>query len=155
MANQSIAAIWAQDRIPVVLRRTGKGELLRVRLPFSADNRAWLQNGRRNIPVWIAGKKFWELPKAWFDNLVERALERYGSLYVIQPYRKQEICSPSCQNAKGHECQCSCMGIYHGVGNDGTWFEVSEAFSTRWGGRELACRLMISKRPDLRRQTVG
>jgi hypothetical protein len=143
--EQSIQAIWNQDEIPVVLRRTGKGELLRVRLPFSSDNRQWLQNARRTTPAWIASRKFWEIPKAWFDDFVNRALQRYGRLYVIQPYREQEICSPSCQNAKGHECQCSCMGVHHGTGGDGSWFEVSDAFSTRWGERMLACRLMVAK----------
>jgi hypothetical protein len=33
------------------------------------------------------------------------------------------------------------MGANHGAGNDGSWFEVSDTFSTRWGERELACRL--------------
>jgi len=145
MDEESIRAIWKQDRIPVVLRRTGKGELLRVRLPFSPDNRRWLQNDRRVAPSWIASGKFWELPKAWFDDLVNRALKTHGQIYVIQPYREQEKCSHKCQNAKGHECQCSCMGEHHGVGSDGSWFEVSEVFSTRWGERELACRLMVAK----------
>lgn len=144
--ERSIQAIWNQEDVPVILRRTGKGELLRVRLPFDPNNRLWLQNMRRTTPSWIASRKFWEIPKAWFDDFVNRALKKYGSLYVIQPYREQEICSSSCQNAQGHECQCSCMGVHHGAGSDGSWFEVSEAFSTRWGERELACRLMVAKK---------
>jgi hypothetical protein len=31
------------------------------------------------------------------------------------------------------------MGANHGVGNDGSWFEVSETFATRWNDREI-CR---------------
>jgi hypothetical protein len=137
--------VWNQGRIPVVMRRTGKGQRLRVRLPYADANRQWLQNGRRTSPVWIARSKYWELPKAWFNDLVERSLRRYGKLYVIQPYREQEKCAPACQNAVGHECQCSCMGRYHGAGNDGSWFEVSETFATRWSDQEVACRLMIAK----------
>jgi len=38
-------------------------------------------------------------------------LAKYSKVYVIQPYREQEKCSPTCQNAIGHECQCSCMGL--------------------------------------------
>jgi hypothetical protein len=32
------------------LRRTGRGDKLRVRLPFAGDNRRWLQNSRRRAP---------------------------------------------------------------------------------------------------------
>ena len=76
---------------------------------------------------------------------IERSLAEYGKVYVIQPYREQEKCSPACQNATGHECQCSCMGLYHGAGNDGSWFEVSDTFAARWGEQELACRLMTAR----------
>lgn len=134
--------IWNQSRIPVILRRAGKGEKLRVRLPFDDDNRDWLRNHRRTHPVWISNGRYWELPKAWFDDLVERALVRYGGVYIFQPFREQEKCSPACQNAIGHECQCSCMGANHGAGSDASWFEVSETFSFRWGPKELACRLL-------------
>lgn len=133
---------WDQNQVPVVLRRGGRGEKLRVRLPFSTENGAWLQNGRRSNPLWNNQHKCWEIPKAWFSDLVERALEKYSRIYVIQPYREQEICARSCREAKSHECQCSCMGINHGQGEDGTWFDVGEAFSTRLGQRNLACRLM-------------
>ncbi len=92
----------------------------------------------------VSGKKYWEVPAAWFNDFVDRALERYSELYVIQPYREQEKCASACLNATGHECQCSCMGANHGAGNDGSWFEVNEAFATRWGDQVLACRRMIS-----------
>jgi hypothetical protein len=136
---------WGQEQTPVVLRRTGKGQRLRVRLPYAKTNRQWLQNGRRTLPVWIASKKYWELPKTWFNDFVDRALQRYGKVYIIQPYREQEICARACQEARGHECQCSCMGANHGIGNDGSWFEVSDTFSIRRGQRELACRLLTAR----------
>lgn len=110
MDAEQLTSIWNQRDIPVILRRTGKGELLRLRLPYAETNRSWLQNERRTSPAWIAGKRCWEIPKAWFNDFVERALATFGALYVIQPYREQEECSPACLNAVGHECQCSCMG---------------------------------------------
>lgn len=137
--------VWGQEQTPVVLRRTGKGQRLRVRLPYAETNRQWLQNGRRTSPVWMPRKKYWELPKAWFNDFVERSLRQYGKVYVIQPYREQEKCAPACQNAIGHECQCSCMGSNHGAGNDGSWFVVSDTFATRWGNEEIACRLMTAR----------
>ena len=143
--SAELKRVWEQKAIPVVLRRDGTGEKLRVRLPYSDSNATWLQNGRRLSPAWSARHSCWELPKAWFNDLVTRALNQFGEIYVIQPYREQEKCSPKCLEATGHECQCSCMGANHGAGHDGSWFEVNETFATRWGDRELACRLM-SKR---------
>ena len=147
MDDAKLTKIWNQHEIPVILRRTGKGQLLRARLPYADNNRVWLQADRRISPAWIAGKRYWEIPKAWFNDFVERALRTFGQVYVIQPYREQEKCSPACLNAVGHECQCSCMGRNHGAGNDGSWFEISDTFATRWGDQMLACRLMKA-RPD-------
>ena len=140
--EEKLRIVWNQPRIPVVIRRGGKGQPPRVRLPFADNNRTWLRDGRRNSPTWIARDKYWEMPKSWFNDFVQRALKNYGKLYVIQPYREQEKCAPACMNATGHECQCSCMGANHGAGNDGSWFEVSETFATRGGEQQLACRLM-------------
>ena len=144
-SESKLKHVWNQRSVPVILRRGGKGQRLRLRLPYAENNRSWLQDGRRNAPKWIADGSYWETPKAWFNDLVNRALERYGRLYVIQPYREQEKCAPACLNAVGHECQCSCMGANHGAGNDGSWFEVSDTFATRWGHQQLACRLMHRK----------
>ncbi len=73
-----------------------------------------------------------EVPKAWFNDFVERSLRTFGQVYLIQPYREKETCSPACPNAMGHECQYSCIGRNHGAGNDGSWLEISETFATRW-----------------------
>ena len=143
--SKELRDIWNQNKLPVVLRRGGKGQRIRLRLPYSENNLSWLQNGKRIRPEWFGSERYWEIPKTWFNDFVERALKKYGLLYVIQPYREQEKCSPSCLNAIGHECQCSCMGLNHGAGNDGSWFEVNEAFAVRWGDAHLSCKLMGQK----------
>ena len=139
--------VWNQSSIPVVLRRGGKGQSLRVRLPKRPDNFEWLRNGQSIRPKWLADDQqwYWELPKRWFSDFVNRALVRYGKVYIIQPYREQEVCARACMEATGHECQCSCMGANHGAGIDESWFEVSEAFAVRSREPELACRLLVKK----------
>lgn len=137
-----IRRVWNQNDIPVIIRRARKGQKHRLRLPFSETNREWLRGERRDRPVWLVDGKYWEIPKAWFNDFVERCLKRYGQVWIIQPYREAEKCAPACMNAQGHECQCSCMGANHGAGNDETWFEVSEAFAVRWNRKELAARLL-------------
>lgn len=143
--SSSLIAIWQQQSIPVAWRSGEKGEPLLTKLPYRPDNKAWLGSMGRVRPHWNGEQKYWEIPKSWFNALVDRSLERFGKIYVVQPYREQEKCAPACMNAQGHECQCSCMGANHGAGNDGSWFEVSETFATRWHSRELACRLMVAK----------
>lgn len=143
--DKELRRVWNQKNIPVILRRTGERERLRLRLPYADGNKLWLESGQKSKSSWNAERSCWEIPKSWFNEFVEKALNRYGTLYVIQPYREQEVCSPSCQKAVGHECECSCMGANHGAGSDDSWFEVNERFATRWGDRELACRLMVKK----------
>ena len=145
MQSERLNVIWKQGAIPVILRRDGYREKLRARVPDSRDDWKWINSLGKSEAIWMVAGSYWELPKKWFNNFVNQALIRFGSVYVIQPYREQEKCSPACMNATKHECECSCMGANHGAGNDGSWFEVSETFATRWHARELACRLMVAK----------
>lgn len=144
--------IWNQKLIPVVLRRGGKGERLRLRLPTKkAEHRYevydfdWLKGCGKSLPDWNKKLSCWELPKLWFNEIVNSALSKYKRIYVIQPFREYEICAPACQNAVGHECSCSCMGEHHGTGGDSSWFEVSETFAYRSGEKSLASRLLTKK----------
>jgi hypothetical protein len=115
--EQRRKAIWKQTDVPIILRRGGNGEKLRVRLcghEYAEKDSYWLKKERRIYPIWNSHLNCWEVPKAWFSRLVKEITEAYGKLYIIQPYREQEKCSPACQNAKGHECQCSCMANFMG-----------------------------------------
>lgn len=147
--DKRLSIVWKQREAPVVLRRTEKGERLRLRMPGELiadfDDRRWLKNGRRSIPHWKRQGSFWEIPKAWFNDFVERALNRFGQVYIIQPYREREVCARACMEAQGHECNCSCMGANHGMGVHGAWFEVNEAFAVKSSQPMLACRLLKAK----------
>jgi len=137
-----IRSIWKQQTIPVMYRE-GAGKPLLVRLPFAQNNMLWLQNGRRNHPKWTPQSKHWELPRAWFEDTVERCLHRFKKIYVIQPVRKHEKCAPACWEAVGLDCECSCMGEHHGSDHPGgRWYVVSETCAISWHERELACRLL-------------
>ena len=140
--EQKMIGVWRQDAVPVIYREL-KGHPLLVRLEYSDFNRQWLQKLGKSYPEWNWQYHHWELPKSWFNDLVESLLKHYGQLYVIQPYNKNEECCYACQNAKYHLCECSCMGVNHGSQHDdNTWFSVSEAFVGERDGRPLACRLM-------------
>ena len=107
--DQKLREIWQQRKIPVVYRQACSQPLL-VCLPYAADNRAWLKDEHRNKPKWHPYHKYWETPKAWFEDIIRRSLSRFGSAYVIQPYREFQKCAPACWKAEGIDCECSCMG---------------------------------------------
>jgi len=145
--QQRIKEVWNNNEISIILRRGEKGEKLRIRIcgrkVHDGGDRVWLKSHHRINPVWDYHLRCWETPKAWFNQLVREFVDTDGKVYVVQPYREQEKCSPACQNAQGHECQCSCMGEFHGAANiESGWFVVSDTFATRWGERQLACRLI-------------
>jgi hypothetical protein len=139
-----------QHDCPVLFRR-GKGHPLLARLPYHEANYDWLRVDRPRRPIWLGGrKKYWELPASWFNDIVTRGLDRWGQLYIIQPFRAQETCAPACWRAEGHECECSCMGMMHGSHASGAgWFVVSDSFATHWHDCKIACRLLRRQAPPL------
>jgi len=146
--DQKAIRIWAQTLTPVIVQQ-GSPKPLLIRLPFADGNRAWLKEGHRNHPTWNPKSKRWQVPVTWFDDVVTRALNRYGRVYVIQLYKRQQKCAPVCWNAKGFHCECSCFGANHGNGQPGgAWFLVSDTFAFSSGSVEYACRLLTSKKSN-------
>lgn len=140
--DPKLREIWCQKEIPVVCRPGGSQRLL-VRLPYAADNRLWLKGNHRNDPSWNRQHKRWETAKSWFEDVVKRALAKFGRVYVIQPFRTHETCAPACWDAKGIECECSCMGQNHGSGNPvGRWYVISDALAVNWGPRQYSYKLV-------------
>ena len=137
--SETIRRTWQQNDIPVILRpKTGK---LKVKLPEGRAAMRWLRRPGKHRPNW--NKNHFEVPATWLNHLLEMSLQKYKKTYLIQPYNEKEVCAAACQNARGNDCQCSCMGANHGQGEDGgAWFEVNETFKVRWKGSVLAVRLM-------------
>ena len=133
--------LWKQSSVPVVYRPPGK-EGVMVRLPYAKGNRKWLKGGRARRVSWEWRYKCWLIARSGFNRCVDICLERYGKVYVIQPYRKSEKCAPACWNAVGHECQCSCMGANHGMGQQDGWYTVSETFAVKHVTQHLSCKLL-------------
>jgi len=141
--DPKLLQVWSQTAIPVVFHR--KSKPLLIRLPFARTNRDWLKGDHRNQPEWLSSLKCWETPKSWFEDVIRRGLQKYGRVYVIQPFSAQQKCAPACWNAVGAECECSCMGANHGSGDPaGKWHVVSETFAVRWETREYSCRLLTA-----------
>lgn len=142
--DPQLLAIWRQTKIPIVFRRTIEPKLL-VRFPYAEDNFWQLRGDKQRKPVWNKWYKAWEVPLAWFNDIITFALRKFSQVYVIQTYREMEKCAPACWNARGYDCECSCMGKNHGSQQpDDSWHEVSETFAYSWGPRRYACRLLKS-----------
>ncbi len=140
--NRRLDAIWRQKQIPV-LYKEAKGEPLKLKLPWHPDNYNWVRGEKRTKPIWLPKYKAWEIPAGWFNEIIDKALNRYGRIYVIQPYNRHKKCAPACMTAKGHDCDCSCMGEFHGSDClDRSWKVVSDTFAVQRGWTELSCRLI-------------
>jgi hypothetical protein len=134
--------IWNQSAVPVVVRNGKVGHKLKVRLPAAPDNYRWLDGIGKSSVNWQDHGSYWEMPVSWFNSFVIGALKRYGNLYIFQPYRQQSVCTKKCLEAQGFECNCLCMGEYHGSGINDGWFFVDEVFAVQWGDEMVACRLL-------------
>jgi hypothetical protein len=158
--DQKLEQVWKQNEIPVVFRDGKPTQRLLIRFPSSIifkqidqikdEHKAeyfeqlnWIRAEHRRYPKWIARFSCWKIPMAWFEDVIKRSMSKYGSVYVIQPYRIQQKCAPACWNAVGVECECSCMGEHHGAGNPaGKWHIVSETSAVSWGEKQYSCRLI-------------
>lgn len=149
-ATREFERIFRQNQIPIVYR-PGGGAPLQVRLPYRRDDYWWLRDGRARNPKWNPAEQYWTVPNAWFSELVERIVRRYGSAYVIQRHRRMRKCAPACWNAKGIECECSCQGANHGTGHPGgRWYIISDTLAVEWDGQELyASRITLESPPEL------
>lgn len=135
--------VWRNGKIPVLYDR-GRHDTLLVRVPYRDDNRRYLK-GRGRLIHWIEEYRAWELPRSRFDDLVGLCLARWGAVYIIQTFREMEKCAPACWEARGFNCECSCMGKNHGSGT-ALKHVVSETFAFEWGTKRLSCRLLHAAR---------
>jgi hypothetical protein len=149
--KMGILEIWGNLKIPVVFKKNSKDDVL-VRIEYKHQTKfefAILNDGRTHItgnqkfPTWDNQYRCWRTAKTKSQHTVEILLKKFGEVYYIHGYKNQVKCAPACWNAKGTDCQCSCMGANHGQGvPGGNWFVVNDTLAVQYEEREYSCRLL-------------
>lgn len=92
-----------------------------AKLPPQKGNYWWLKRTVRIRSPHLEGDR-WHLPRNCLVRLVTAAVDRYGYIAVWRDMSRLSRCTKACLEATGVECDCSCLGTYHGENSDG-WFE--------------------------------
>ena len=96
-------------------------------MPYRDGNRQWLHDvlGERTRPTWNKDLKQWEIARPHFRRLVEALADRFGAVDVYLEYSTTERCDVRCEEARGDDCTCSCLGMNHkGAAYQRNWRQV-------------------------------
>lgn len=93
-----------------------------AKIPARKGNRRWLREAVRIRSPHLAEDGRWYLPRNCLGKLVVAAVDRYGYVVVCRDMSRLSRCTRLCLEATGVECNCSCLGAYHGQDSFG-WFE--------------------------------
>lgn len=138
--REKIERVWLQNKIPVIQRpENGK---LKIKPSGDGYYHPWLFREGKHRPIQI--KNYYEVPVAWLSWLVKECLNQSRSVWIIQPYNDKQVCTASCRNAEGFECECQCLGENHGQGDvsGNGWYEINDALKIKWSGKYVAARLL-------------
>lgn len=140
---QDLRALMLEAQVPVILNaEKGRGALY-LRLPGGEKDQDFVWGGQASYPDWNPKSKIWQVSRSAMQEHAKRCLAKWGTCWIVQPYKEREVCAPACQHAQGLECDCSCMGLYHGQGAAaGKWHVVNDAFCVRWGETVFSARLI-------------
>ncbi|PWG61602.1 hypothetical protein [Sediminicurvatus halobius] len=97
---------------------SGFRAILLVRFRSDARTGVWLRADELRKPRWRSDARAWQVPVSWFDRLTQRCLEDHGAVYLVHTHVIEQVCTPSCQTATRHWCECSCQGRNHGIARD-------------------------------------
>ncbi|GLX06766.1 endonuclease domain-containing protein [Microbispora sp. NBRC 16548] len=104
-----------------------------AKIPAKRGNKRWLRAtvGVRSPRL---DKDRWYLPRNCLTRLVTAAVDRYGYIAVWRDMSKLSHCNKACLEATGVDCDCACLGTFHGEGSDGWYERVADAMVADRGG---------------------
>jgi hypothetical protein len=151
-----IETVFSQNSFPVVYKPcNGK---LQVKIPYPYNIYAWVcsllptkqRSWRRPPPPrgleWEPSHKVWLIPRSRFEHVTKQLLDKFNGVILLQCHREKQTCAPACWNARGLECECSCMGANHGTGQpDGRWYILGDAYAVQWEDEKLSCQILIKE----------
>lgn len=141
--DPKLESVWRQKEVPVIFLKERKSRPM-IKVGSTQEDAGWIMSFKKSYGGWWRKNySCWDVPKSWFAEIAKELLIRYGSVYIVQPFNENEKCCPSCWNAVGIECVCSCLGANHGSGKPlGKWYDVVETFASKWDGKNYGCKLI-------------
>lgn len=106
-----------------VLIKVPESGKVRVRLPYSAENKAFIQPFRRGKvgKGYDVGTKSWEVDRNKWMGLLEACRKKYEEVEVWQTFlttlNPGKKCNQACVGARYEtidHCTCCCEGLFHG-----------------------------------------
>jgi hypothetical protein len=135
--------------VPVIWLPFG-GQVV-ARIP-GRDRRRWLQSSVRARSPRLGDDGSWELPRCCLTRLVTAAADRYGRAVAVRYMARLSRCSRACQQAAGADCDCSCLGQFHGQDSAAAWVELTgDVLVADLGERTRAVAVYVPASPA----TVG
>src|SRR5438093_12492432 len=89
-----------------------------AKIPARKGNWRWLHKSVRIRSPRLDGDR-WALPRNCLVRLVTAAIDRYGYIVVCRDMSTLSRCNRACLEATGVDCDCSCLGAYHGADSSG------------------------------------
>jgi hypothetical protein len=93
-----------------------------AKIPALKGNFRWLHKTVRIRSPRLDDDGRWHLPRNCLGNLVTAAIDRFGYVVVWRDMSRLSRCTRACLEATGADCDCACLGAYHGEASGG-WFE--------------------------------
>lgn len=112
--------------IPLVYRPIN--DKLQLAMDYGS-NRAWLrQTLGSGVPIqWDGNQKRWLVARKHLFAMVEASARKFGTVDVYLDYKSTMKCDKRCEQAKGVDCVCSCLGQNHRGGSLMLgWIQVGE-----------------------------
>jgi len=121
---------------------SGRIEVSGMRRPHEGEptNREWFKDetGKAIRPQWVEGPNgydgHWEIARQHFMTVTRALAERFGQVELAMDFNENERCDRRCQDAKGDDCTCSCLGLHHRGGVYAGWVEVGDTTLIRSAG---------------------
>ncbi|MBD3004674.1 hypothetical protein [Streptomyces sp. 5-10] len=105
-----------KDQQTAIIERPISGQIA-VFTPFvEGGSRKFLKEliGSRSRLDWDKERKRWLMSRQHMAKVIDGCLRRWSRVELRRQYLETQRCDVRCQQAKGDDCECSCMGLMHG-----------------------------------------
>lgn len=91
-------------------------------------------------PGWV-----WTFNRTHASAVMESVAEEFGTVEVFADYNSMTKCDRRCREARGEDCECSCLGLQHGGGMLMAGWEILVGENTVLSGDRVRTRRVLRR----------